>query len=165
MRWTTCRYQFPVYIRVTNKERIWVVEITNDRLNKLYWSLRVIRATCRSFHQLFTAFIRTLTKRRKKLVETFFLKTKLFLFNSLRNWTFIFYRKKKKKIILLRKKQYCIIINDKIIRWFWIVHFVGKILIKKKKLHRFPFFDKFIIPNFYANIKVKVNSQKHLYSG
>lgn len=42
---------------------------------------------------------------------------------------------------------------------------LGKYWLKKKKLHRFPFFDKFIIPNFYASIKVKVNSQKHLYSG
>lgn len=27
------------------------------------------------------------------------------------------------------------------------------------------FFNKFIISNFYVRIKVKVNSQKHLYSG
>lgn len=36
---------------------------------------------------------------------------------------------------------------------------------KKFRSNRSSFFNKFIISNFYVRIKVKVNSQKHLYSG
>lgn len=65
----------PRYIRVTNKGWIWVVEVTNDRLNKLYWSLRV-RGADRYMKYSHISFVLTCTKipviRKNRIFFLFF---------------------------------------------------------------------------------------------